>query len=206
MVLQDVKTKQAKFVLSAVRQQDLVTDGRPQITFVGRSNVGKSSLLNQLLGRKALAKISSNPGKTRAVNYFLVDSSYYFVDLPGFGYAKASKSDRQAWARLMDLYFQSTEPQPQVVQLVDAKVGATPLDVQAIEYLRHQGFEPAVVATKIDRISKNKRHGQLAGIRRAMSLTDEHSPTPCSSRTGEGVKEIWRAIDAFLRASVEVAN
>jgi len=201
-----VKTKQARFVLSAVRQQDLVTDARPQITFVGRSNVGKSSLLNQLVGRKALAKISSNPGKTRAVNYFLIDSSFYFVDLPGFGYAKASKSERQDWARLMDLYFQTTRPHPQVIHLVDAKVGATPLDIQAIEYLRLQGCEPAVVATKIDRISKNKRVGQLAAIRKALALSDEHSPTPCSSQTGEGVKEIWRAIDAFLRISAEMAN
>ena len=201
-----MKTKQAKFILSAVRQQDLVTDGRPQITFVGRSNVGKSSLLNQLVGRKALAKISSNPGKTRAVNYFLIDSSFYFVDLPGFGYAKASKTERQAWARLMDRYFQTTQSPPKVIQLVDAKVGATPLDVQAIEYLRQQGCEPAVVATKIDRISKNKRIGQLAAIRKALALSDEQSPTPCSSQTGEGVKEIWKAIDAFLRTSTEMAN
>jgi len=201
-----VKTKQAKFVLSAVRQQDLVTDGRPQITFVGRSNVGKSSLLNQLVGRKALAKISSNPGKTRAVNYFLIDASYYFVDLPGFGYAKASKTDRQAWARLMDLYFQTTHPRPQVIQLVDAKVGATPLDIQAIEYLRDQGCEPAVVATKIDRISKNQRYRQLAAIRQALALSNEHPPTSCSSRTGEGVKDLRRVIDAFLRTSTELAN
>lgn len=201
-----MKTKQARFILSAVRQQDLVTDGRPQITFVGRSNVGKSSLLNQLVGRKALAKISSNPGKTQAVNYFLIDSSYYFVDLPGFGYAKASKTERQAWARLMDLYFQTAQPHPQAIQLVDAKVGATPLDIQAIEYLRHQNCEPLVVATKIDRISKNKRYGQLAAIREALALSDDQSPTPCSSRTGEGVKEIWKAIDAFLRTSTEMAN
>ena len=177
-----------------------------QIALVGRSNVGKSSLLNQLVGRKALAKISSSPGKTRAVNYFLIDSSFYFVDLPGFGYAKASRTERQAWAKLMDLYFRTTEPRPKVIQLVDAKVGATPLDVQAIEYLRHQGCEPAVVATKIDRISRNKRPGQLAAIRRALNLSDEHPPTPCSSRTGEGVKEIWRAIDAFLRQTAELAN
>lgn len=201
-----MKTKQARFILSAVRHQDLVTDGRPQIAFVGRSNVGKSSLLNQLVGRKALAKISSNPGKTRAVNYFLIDSSYYFVDLPGFGYAKASKSERQTWARLMDVYFQTAQPQPQVIQLVDAKVGATPLDLQAIDYLRHQGYEPAVVATKIDRVSKNQRHGQLAAIRQALALSEKNSPTPCSSQTGEGVKEIWRAIDAFLRTSTATAN
>jgi GTP-binding protein len=201
-----VKTKQARFVLSAVHQRDLVADGRPQITFVGRSNVGKSSLLNQLVGRKALAKISSNPGKTRAVNYFLVDESYYFVDLPGFGYAKASKTERQAWARLMDTYFRTADPRPQVIQLVDGKVGATNLDVQAIEYLRDHGYEPAVVATKIDRLGKSKRHGQLAAIRETMNLRDGQSPTPCSSRTGEGVREIWRSIDSFLRSAAETAN
>lgn len=201
-----MKTKQARFVLSAVRPQDLITDGRPQIAFVGRSNVGKSSLLNQLLGRKALAKISSHPGKTRAVNYFLVDSKCYFVDLPGFGYAKASKVERQAWARLMDLYFRETQPQPTVIQLVDAKVGATALDIQAIDYLRDHGIEPAVVATKIDRISRNKRFGQLAAIRSELALVEQQSPTPCSSRTGEGVKEIWKAIDASLRTSAEMAN
>lgn len=201
-----MRTRQARFILSAVRQQDLVTDGRPQITFVGRSNVGKSSLLNQLVKRKALAKISSSPGKTRAVNYFLIEESYYFVDLPGFGYAKASRTERQAWARLMDVYFQTTVPRPKVIQLVDAKVGATALDVQAIEYLRHQGCEPAVVATKIDRVAKNRRHGQLAAIRETLTLRDGQSPTPCSSRTGEGVKEIWRSIDSFLRGTPETAN
>lgn len=201
-----MKTKQAEFILSAVRQEDLVVDGRPQVAFVGRSNVGKSSLLNQLVGRKALAKISSNPGKTRAVNYFLIDTSFYFVDLPGFGYAKASKTDRQAWGRLMDSYFQTTQPRPMVIQLVDGKVGATPLDTQAIEFLRHQGTEPVVVATKIDRISRNRRFGQLAKIRQSLALRDEHSPTPCSSQTGEGVKEIWKAIDAFLHVAAELAN
>lgn len=201
-----MKVKEARFVLSAVRQQDLVTDGRPQIAFAGRSNVGKSSLLNQLVGRKALARISSSPGKTRAVNYFEIDTEFYFVDLPGFGYAKAAKNERQAWARLMESYFRSTMPRPKVVQLVDAKVGATPLDVQAIEYLRHQGCEPAVVATKIDRLPRNKRQRQLDEIKTALSLSDEQQPMPCSSRTGEGVREIWRVIDAFLRLSAGTAN
>ena len=97
-----MKVKEARYVLSAVNPRDLVTDGRPQIAFVGRSNVGKSSLLNRLVGRKTLAKISSHPGKTRAVNYFDVDATFYFVDLPGFGYAKAARTERQAWAKLMD--------------------------------------------------------------------------------------------------------
>lgn len=201
-----MKVKQARFVLSAVRHQDLVTDSRPQIAFVGRSNVGKSSLLNRLVGRKALAKISSSPGKTRAVNYFDIDSSFYFVDLPGFGYAKAAKTERQAWAELMDRYFKTAQPRPRVIQLVDAKVGATPLDVQAIDYLRSHGCEPVVVATKIDRVPRGKRQGQLVAISQSLSLSEDNGPTPCSSKSGEGVKEIWKGIHAFLRKSAEMVN
>ena len=201
-----MKVKNARFVLSAVRHQDLVADGRPQVAFVGRSNVGKSSLLNRLVGRRALAKISSNPGKTRAVNYFDIDSKFYFVDLPGFGYAKAARTERQAWAELMDSYFRTTRPRPLVIQLVDAKVGATPLDVQAMDYLRSQGCEPVVVATKIDRISRSRRQRQLADISQALSPGSTTMPTPCSSKTGEGVKDIWKGIYAFLQESAEMAN
>jgi len=201
-----VRVKQAQFVLSAVKRSDLVTDGRPQIAFVGRSNVGKSSLLNRLVGRKALARISSSPGKTRAVNYFLLDSSFYFVDLPGFGYAKAAKSERQAWAKLMEQYFRSTSPQPQVVQLVDAKVGATTLDVQAIDYLRQEVGTPTVVATKIDRLPAGKRAKRLAEIGEALALSEDRSPIPCSARTGEGVKDIWREIQTYLHHTAAGTN
>lgn len=193
-----MRVKRAQFVLSAVERSDLVTDGRPQIAFVGRSNVGKSSLLNRLVGRKALARISSSPGKTRAVNYFLLDESYYFVDLPGFGYAKAARSERRAWAALMEQYFRSMGPQPRVIQLVDAKVGATTLDVQAIHYLRREVGTPTVVATKIDRLPVGKRAQRLAEIAAALALSEDRPPIPCSARTGEGVKDIWREIQAYL--------
>ena len=201
-----MKAREVEFVRSAVRSEDLVADARPQWALVGRSNVGKSSLLNRLVGRKAVARISSSPGKTRAVNYFLVGSRFYFVDLPGFGYAKAAKSERRSWAALMDRYFRSTRPLPEVIQLVDAKVGATQLDGQAIEYLRDLGVEPMIVATKIDRVPKTRRSKRLAEIREVLAIEDPRSPMPCSARTGEGVKEIWKAIDASLRSHAEVAN
>lgn len=201
-----MRVKQAQFVLSAVKRRDLVVDGRPQIAFVGRSNVGKSSLLNRLAGRKALARISSSPGKTRAVNYFLFDSRFYFVDLPGFGYAKAAKSERRVWANLMEHYFRATHPQPKVIQLVDGKVGVTPLDVQAIEYLRDQVGTPTVVATKIDRLPAAKRSKQLAEIGVALELNADNPPIPCSSRTGEGIRDIWREIQTFLQRSAGGTN
>ena len=193
-----MKIKEARFVRTVIAVGDLIDDGRPQIAFVGRSNVGKSSLLNRLVGRKALARISSSPGKTRAVNYFEIDSDCYFVDLPGYGYAKAGKEDRRSWARLMEGYFRSTRPAPSVLQLIDLKVGATPLDVQSVEYLRDRGSDITVVATKIDRLSRNQRSKQLAGIRQALVLEDETAIVACSARTGEGIKLLWREIGALL--------
>ena len=201
-----MKVEQARFVKSAVGKADLIRDSRQQIAFVGRSNVGKSSLLNRIVNRKALAKTSSSPGKTRAVNYFSVDDSFYLVDLPGYGYAKASKTDREAWAKLMDIYFESTHPRPQIFQLVDSKVGATPLDVQAIEYFRSLAETPTVVATKIDRLPRSKRSQQLKQIRQALSLAEPTRLIPFSARTGEGVKDLWREIHAQLRVAAEQAN
>ncbi len=201
-----MKVDQAQFVLSAVRKADLIGDSRPQFAFVGRSNVGKSSLLNRLVRRKSLAKTSSSPGKTRAVNYFLLDSGFYLVDLPGYGYAKAGKSERRAFAKLVDDYFQATRPRPMVFQLVDSKVGATALDVQAIEYLRSQGDSPAVVATKIDRLPRGRRKERLGQIREALSLSDNTPLTPFSARTGEGVNDLWREIHGQLRSVAERAN
>lgn len=197
-----MKVHEARFVLSAVASKDLLNDGLQQIAFVGRSNVGKSSLLNRLVGRKALARISSSPGKTRAVNYFAIETDCYFVDLPGYGYAKAGKSDRRSWANLMEGYFRVTRPTPSVLQLIDAKVGATPLDMQSVEYLRGQGSDLAVVVTKIDRLSKNQRTKQLAEIRQALELGEATPIVACSARTGEGIKLLWREIGALLRSKV----
>ena len=118
-------------MISARSLEQFVSDDRPQVAFVGRSNVGKSSLLNRLLGRKALARISSNPGRTQSVNYFLINERYYFVDLPGYGYAKVSRTEREEWARFIDAYFQDALPHAHVLHLVDGKVGATNLDVDA---------------------------------------------------------------------------
>jgi len=172
-------------------------DPRPQICFVGRSNVGKSSLLNRLLGRKGLARVGSTPGRTRAVHYYLINEAIYFVDLPGFGYAKASKMERARWAELIDAYFQQAPDDLLVVQLVDAKVGATVLDDQAHEYLATHGYKPLVVATKIDKLGRSKRPGALAGIRSRLNLTDD-GIIPFSAVKGDGLRNVWTAIDAAV--------
>jgi GTP-binding protein len=191
----------AEFVRSAHRSEDLLSDGRPELLFVGRSNVGKSSLLNRLLGKKGLARTSSTPGRTRAVNYFLVNDRYYFVDLPGYGYAKAGKQERREWADLVNRYLRGALPRARVVLLIDGKVGATPLDVEALRYLSDLKAGVTVVATKIDQVSSGRRAKALSAIRGTLGLGTETELIPVSARTGEGMKELWGAILLHLEAS-----
>ncbi len=212
-----MKIDTAEFLLSANRRDQFPRDLLPEIAFVGRSNVGKSSLMNRLLRRKGLARTSRSPGRTRAVNYFLINRNFYFVDLPGYGFARAPKSERQRWAELMNDYFQDPaggapeagpgklpakrgrrqESSRLLLQLVDGKVGATALDQQAYEYFRSLGLEPLIVATKIDRVSRSKRTRHLAEIRRTLELADG-APIAASAVSGEGVKKLWTEIAALL--------
>ena len=191
-----LKVLKAEFILSAFAVTDFLRDGRPEVAFVGRSNVGKSTLLNRLLNRRKLARTSSTPGRTRAVNYFLINDSLYFVDLPGYGYAKAGKTDREEWGRLVNRYFEQALPEAKVIQLVDSKVGATPLDVTAYEYLDSLGAEIVVVATKFDKLKQSQRQRSLAEIRRALTLDSQAQLLPVSGLTGAGLDPLWREITA----------
>ncbi len=202
-----MKIDSAELARAAYRKEDLIVDGRPQIAFIGRSNVGKSSLLNALTGRRGLARTSSTPGRTRSVNYFLVNGRFYFVDLPGYGYAKAGKQERQGWAELIDAYFcGAARPEHRdrvlVVQLVDSKVGATRLDEEGHQYLRDFGLETWVVATKVDRLKSNERLRALADIRRTLGLGEgEEGAVAVSTHTAEGIKPLWHALDKHLAPS-----
>ena len=189
----------AEYVHSAHSARELLDDGRPQVAFVGRSNVGKSSLLNALLRRKGLARTSSTPGRTQTINYFLINDRLWFVDLPGYGYAKTSKDKRQAWAKTVESYFEHALPAATAVLLVDAKVGGTPLDAAAWEYLRAHGAEPVVVATKVDKVPRSKRHQQRAALRERVGLPDGYPVAEVSATTGEGIRELMREITARLQ-------
>ncbi len=189
-----MRVRDARFVVSAVRAADLPRDGRPQFAFAGRSNVGKSSLINRLLGRKNLARTSSRPGRTRSVNFFLVDDSWYVVDLPGYGYARVSKSEREAWGRRVERYFRSAAGPVRVVLLVDGKVAGTPLDSEAYGYLQGLGLEPVVAVTKIDRVKRGARAGALARVRDLLGMATGAELFPVSSRTGEGVSRLYKEL------------
>lgn len=202
-----MKIESADFLLTAMRQDQFRRDGLPEVAFVGRSNVGKSSLLNTLLQRKGLARTSSTPGRTQAVNYFLINRRFYFVDLPGFGYAKASKTDRQSWAELTESYLsfqgEKSERHLGIVQLVDGKVGATDLDSQAQDYFRSLGLQPTIVATKIDKVPRSQRARRLVEIRQQLTLPDDAEIFAVSAETGEGVQPLWKGILAFLGMTAE---
>jgi GTP-binding protein len=187
------RTPIAVFVRAAHRPEDFIRDGRPAVAFVGRSNVGKSSLLNALAGSRKLARTGSTPGRTRSVNYFLVDDRYYLVDLPGYGYARASKDERQRLAQISERYFRS-EPGRRVVLLVDGKVGATPLDVLAFRFLTDTGASIVVAATKSDQVKRGERDRQQRSIRESLELPEEAPLHFVSARTGEGLNALWREI------------
>ena len=194
-----MKVDTAEFIRSAHGSGDYLRDGRPEIAFAGRSNVGKSSLLNRLLGRKSLARTSSTPGRTQAVNYFLVNRRFYFVDLPGYGYAKAGKEARREWAARVEGYFRE-EPPEAMVLLVDGKVGATPLDVQAYQYLSGLGAAIVVAATKIDQLPRGRWVQAVRGVREVLGLQETIPVIPVSARSGEGIKELWGVLSSRLAA------
>lgn len=183
---------------TAFTAADLVQDERPQIAFVGRSNVGKSSLLNRLMRRKELARTSSTPGRTRSINFFLIEGRFFFVDLPGYGYAKVGKGERAKWAKLIDTYFADALPGALVVMLVDAKVGATRLDEQAYAYFRDRGISPVVVATKIDRLPRGKRMSAMKQVEVVLGNREEMTLIPFSATTGEGAQELWGVLHRYV--------
>ena len=175
----------------------LMRDEIPQIAMCGRSNVGKSSLINKLLGRKKLARVSSEPGKTITVNCYDVDSSLYLVDLPGYGYARRSFSEREKWKGLIDKYF-STPGKRLYLQLVDLKVGLTKDDEAMVEYLMSCGLPFAVVATKADKLNKTNKAACLEKVRNHRLIPDDAEVIAFSSQTGEGADEVWRIISEFV--------
>ncbi|HVR28654.1 MAG TPA: ribosome biogenesis GTP-binding protein YihA/YsxC [Thermoanaerobaculia bacterium] len=182
-----------EFIRSAHRSEDFVRDGRPEIAFVGRSNVGKSSLLNALAGSRKLARTGSTPGRTRSVNYFLVDGKYYLVDLPGYGYARVGRDERQRLGRVAERYLEGGSGR-RVVLLVDAKVGATALDVAAFTFLSEVGAAVVVAATKADRVKRGERERQRRSIRESLELPEGTPLIFVSARTGEGLNALWREI------------
>ena len=162
--------KKARFVQSLSTFREFPGQGLPEIAMVGKSNVGKSSLINNLTGNSKLARTSSEPGKTRLVNLFLINESFFLVDLPGYGFAKASKQEKEKWAGMIEGYLQASKHLKRVFQLVDIRHAPTDDDQLMVEYLRHYGIPFTVIATKADKLSKAQRGRNIPVICRALAV------------------------------------
>ena len=172
----------------------------PEIAFSGRSNVGKSSLLNALILRKNYARTSSQPGKTQTINYYRVNDNVYLVDLPGYGYAKVSEETRRKWGKMIERYLRSSGNLKQVFLLVDIRHEPTQNDVQMAQWIRDNGFSPVVIATKADKLSKNERMKMLPVIRKKLQMSKEETLIPFSAETKEGRDEIAALIEGIVSA------
>lgn len=190
-----MKITSAEFVKSAFNESHWTTDGLPEIAFLGRSNVGKSSLLNTLLQRKGLARTSNTPGRTQSINYFLVNESFYFVDLPGYGYAKVSKSMRADWGKMAEEYLANRQELVLSIHLVDSRHHPTELDRQLHEWLVFHEKNHAVIATKADKLSNNKLKKSLEEIE---TVFPESLVLAYSAETGKGRDHVWREIGNAL--------
>ena len=192
--------KKAELETVAVRRNQYPEDTMPEVAFAGRSNVGKSSLLNLLTGRKSLARVSGNPGKTRTINFYRINDAFRIVDLPGYGYAKVSKSVTENWGAMMEEYFQNRQGLKKVVQLVDIRHAPSAQDQQMYEYLRHYGLDGIVVATKADKVSRNELQKCIKTIRQALKLGPEDLVIPVSALKWSGYEELLAEMKKLLEA------
>ena len=184
----------ADLKITAGLTKQLIKDGIPQVAFVGRSNVGKSSLMNSLLGRKKLARVSSEPGKTITVNYYNVDDQLYLVDLPGYGFARRAKSDISKWSSLTEHYFVENEALTYVLQLIDIRVGITEDDKMMLNYLDHFNVPYIVVATKCDKLNKTQLNEACAKLLSSGVLRSNTEVVLYSSLKGIGRETLWQKI------------
>jgi GTP-binding protein len=191
-----MKITSAEFVKSASKEDDWPLDPRPEIAFLGRSNVGKSSLINSLLGVRGLARTSGTPGRTRTLNFFLINNAFRFVDLPGFGYARVPKEIKKTWAAAATGYLAKRKHVVLSIQIVDSRHEPTQQDLQLNDWLRHYDKPHLIVATKSDKLSNNELHKNLDRARRVL----QSEVLPYSAKTKLGHGEIWSAIEKSLKS------
>ncbi len=185
----------AKFLTTAVKPEQYPDTFVPEIAFVGRSNVGKSSLINCITNRSKLARTSSSPGKTATINFYEIAGKYRLVDLPGYGYAKVSKAEQERWAKMIDTYLSNRYNLVQVIQLVDSRHKPTRDDITMIDWIRSFGYKPVIIATKLDKLKKSQIESNLTEIYNTLSLDDEAILFPFSSETREGKDEVLDFIE-----------
>lgn len=191
----------ASIKVSAVNPKQYPADGYPEFAFAGRSNVGKSSLINKLLNRKSLARVSSTPGKTATINFYNIDDTIYLVDLPGYGYAQRSKTEKEKWGAMMEEYLANRDPLVQTILLVDSRHKPTADDVMMADWIRHYHERLIVVATKTDKLKKREIEPNLELIYDTLKLTEDDILVPFSTAGDEGRITVWDMIN-MMRAGM----
>ena len=182
-----------ELVMTAGLEKQFPRDGLMQIALSGRSNVGKSSLLNKLVGRKSLARVSGSPGKTITINFYLIDKRFYIVDLPGYGFAKRAPADKEKWSKLTDSYFTSGQ-MTAVAQLIDLKVGPTADDELMLDFMNRSEIPYFIIATKLDKLNKTERKAALEALRANPLIKPDAAIIPFSALTGEGKDDCLKAM------------
>lgn len=190
--------RKAEFYKTAVNKSQYPEDIKPEIAFVGRSNVGKSSLINTMLNRKAIARVSSQPGKTRVINFYNINDLLYFVDLPGYGYAKVSKDEKNAWGRMIEEYLFTRESLMDVVLLVDIRHEPTSDDKLMYNWIKQSRKNVTIVATKCDKISRGQYQKHLLMIKKSLEVHNEDKIVLFSSELKLGRDELWALLENML--------
>ena len=191
-----MKIRSSEIVVSAIKREQYPAEGLPEIALVGRSNVGKSSATNALLNRRNFARTSQTPGKTRTINFYKINNEFYFVDLPGYGYAKVSKSEKDKWGVIMERYLQDRQELCAIFLLVDIIHEPTNDDVMMYEWIKHFGYNCVVIATKADKISRGQYQKHISIIRKKLQLEKDEKVIPLSSSKKTGVEDVWNEIIA----------
>ena len=176
----------------------LPKNGKPEIAFAGKSNVGKSSLINALMNRKSLARTSAQPGKTQTINFYNINDIMYLVDLPGYGYAKVAQSEKEKWGQMIERYLHESMQLKAVFLLIDIRHEPSANDKQMYDWISHQGYEPIIIATKLDKINRSQIQKQVKLIRSSLEVKPGTLVLPFSAQTKQGRDEIWQVMDELI--------
>lgn len=201
MVIKNINLETVCGITSKLPENEL-----PEIAFAGKSNVGKSSLINALMNRKSYARISATPGKTQTINFYNINEEMYLVDLPGYGYAKVSEKDKIEWGKLIERYLHGSKQLRAVFLLIDIRHDPSDNDRMMYDWIVNNGYRPVIVATKLDKIKRSQISKQVKAVRTGLGLRQEDILIPFSSQTKQGLKELWQLIDSYVLPQEEAAD
>ena len=191
--------KQAELDIVCGITSKLPDTGMPEVAFAGKSNVGKSSLINGLMNRKSLARTSGQPGKTQTINFYKINGERYLVDLPGYGYARVSQAEKEKWGKMIEKYLHTSKNLKAVFLLIDIRHEPSANDCQMYEWILHNGYEPIIIATKLDKIKRSQIQKQVKAVKEGLGVRPGTAVIPFSAQTKQGREEIWEIMEQLIR-------